>query len=119
MVRHFVCITSFPPCNCSTDERTNVSKFRVVNYTSHSCGVCVLSRSVQIQHAFRVANCFPGDVSFLAKWITHPSKGITRPQQEFHRVPVVAQWVKNLTSIHEEVGSIPGLTQWVKDLMIP
>ena len=24
-------------------------------------------------------------------------------------VPIVAQQVKNLTSIHEEVGSIPGL----------
>ena len=29
--------------------------------------------------------------------------------------PVVAQWVKNRTSIHEDVGSIPGLTCWVKD----
>ena len=26
-------------------------------------------------------------------------------------VPVVAQWVKNLTSIHGDVGLIPGLAQ--------
>ena len=30
-------------------------------------------------------------------------------------VPVVAQQVKNLTSIHEDESSIPGLSQWVKD----
>ena len=30
-------------------------------------------------------------------------------------VPVVAQRVKNPTSIHEDTSSIPGLPQWVKD----
>ena len=34
-------------------------------------------------------------------------------------VPVVAQRVKNLSSIHEDVGSVPGLVQWVKDLALP
>ena len=30
-------------------------------------------------------------------------------------IPIVAQQVKNLTSIYEDVGLTPGLTQWVRD----
>ena len=30
-------------------------------------------------------------------------------------VPVVAQWILNLTSIHKDASSIPGLPLWVKD----
>ena len=34
-------------------------------------------------------------------------------------VPIVAQRVKNLTSIHEDTGLIPGLAQWVEDQVLP
>ena len=34
-------------------------------------------------------------------------------------VPVVAQWLTNLTSSHDGTGLIPGLAQLVKDLALP
>ena len=41
--------------------------------------------------------------------------------QEMSRlgVPVLAQYVKDLTLSPEDVGSIPGLTHWVKVLVLP
>ena len=34
------------------------------------------------------------------------------------RILIVAQQVKNQTSIHEDANSIPDLTQWLKDLVL-
>ena len=37
----------------------------------------------------------------------------------FPGVPVVAQWLTNLISIHEDLGSIPDLVQQGRDPMLP
>ena len=43
------------------------------------------------------------------------SSAVYGTEKHKHGVPIVAQWLTNLTSNHEVVGSIPGPTQWVND----
>ena len=37
----------------------------------------------------------------------------------FLGVPVVVQWLTNLTRNHDVAGSIPALAQWVEDPVLP
>uniref|UniRef100_A0A8D1X7E0 Uncharacterized protein n=1 Tax=Sus scrofa TaxID=9823 RepID=A0A8D1X7E0_PIG len=46
----------------------------------------------------------------------YPEKTMTK---KIHvGVPVVAQWLTNLTRNHGVAGSVPGLAQWVNDLVL-
>ena len=47
------------------------------------------------------------------------NKGWNNKRKPNEGVPIVAQWLMNLTSNHEVAGLIPGLAQWVRDPALP
>ena len=53
--------------------------------------------------------------------VEYPYNGIlfTLKRNEMHGVPVVAQWLTNLTRNHEVEGLIPDLAQWVEEPVLP
>ena len=48
-------------------------------------------------------------------WYIHTTGYYSVIKMNKRGVPVVAQWLTNLTRNHEVVGSAPDLAQWVKD----
>ena len=69
--------------------------------------------SLPLLHPFHRTRSFLDSLAGLGRKVRNSVKNV------FIGVPVVAQWLTNLTRNHEGAGLIPGLAQWVKDLALP
>ena len=65
------------------------------------------------------AQVFLGLLVLLFIYINSEASSDLTSKKSSPGVPIVAQWLMNLTRNHEAVGSIPGLAQWFKDLALP
>ena len=64
---------------------------------------------------WRFHGCGPGSIPGLGTEIPHQAPAKKQKQYPNIGVPLVAQQVKNSTSIDEDVGLISGPAQWVKN----
>ena len=66
-------------------------------------------------HMFRT---FSFEAPCIALELTIIRRFLTVQKMSTVGVPVVVQWLTNLTRNHEDEGLVPGLAQWVKDLVL-
>ena len=89
--------SALSPLNSATRRGARLFSSGKAHYSPRPCFCNLLCVYVPCSHAFRQRPHF------------------SRIEREMVGVLVVAQRVKNPTSLHEDMGSIPGLAQWVKD----